>query len=584
MKQKIIVEIGDVANVVFRIIAIAAIVIVALYLKWLTKPAMNVHSEGMWWYFVFVFLIGAIIMGICEYLLDAEYYIWTIILVIMLLISLAVALIGALASGKLLNAKRYSNLINIESGNFEEDIIQLGDIEEFSLLDIENAEVLGSRAIGNLDRISQYSLSSEYNLISYKGEQYRLTPIDFRGYWKAKNSYSYGVPGYVLVNSNTQEAELIQLENAITYSPKSKGDHNLKRYLRNQYPSYIFGKFQFDIDDDGNPYYIVPVLKTTIGLFGGKLVDSFIVVDAVSGECNQYSKEDLPNWVDHAYSLDYLMTLAEYYYQYKDGYWNSIVKQDNVKKLSYQYRWVSSSSDEDSEDSNSGRGKNFEGYNSIQTNEGICFSTCVVSAGSDESSLGFILANAKTGEIKFYDCIGAEESTAQKKAESLTQNYNYTASYPLIVNVDGIETYILSLKDKSKTNISYVMINVKKYTIAVMGENLEETLHKYRQAVGLESAQEYTDIEENVLEENSVVEEEEKQKNGNIIEIYEVIRDGNTTYIFLLENDDQLYVSSILNNTNQVKMKEGTNVSISYYDSQEEGVKVVSKITINANE
>ena len=99
-------------------------------------------------------------------------------------------------------------------------------MKEFPLLDIENAQVLGSRAIGSLDRISQYELSDEYNLISYNGEQYRLTPIDFRSYWKAKSGYSYGVPAYVLVNSSTQQAELVNLEKSITYSPKSKGEHN----------------------------------------------------------------------------------------------------------------------------------------------------------------------------------------------------------------------------------------------------------------------------------------------------------------------------------------------------------------------
>jgi len=51
-----------------------------------------------------------------------------------------------------------------------------------------------------------------------------------------------------------------------------------------------------------------------------------------------------------------------------------------------------------------------------------------------------------------------------------------------------METYILSLKDKSKTNVSYVMINVEKYTIAVMGETLEETMYKYRQAMGIAGA------------------------------------------------------------------------------------------------
>lgn len=585
MKQKInVTNLEQMRSVICRIIATVIIVVVAMYFKWLTKPAINVHSEGMWWYLILVCVLGIIIMYICECCAQDEKFIGTAILAILLAGSFLVAIIGAFSSSKLLNAKRYSNLINIENGNFEEDITKIEDTKEFPLLDVENAKVLGSRAIGELDRISQYELSSEYNLIDYKGEQYRLTPIDFRGYFKARNSYSYGVPGYVLVNSGTQQAELVKLEKSITYSPKSKGNHNLKRYLRGKYPSYIFGKYQFDIDDKGNPYYIVPVLKTTIGLFGGKIVNSFVVVNAISGDCNECSIDNLPKWVDHAYSLDYLMTLASYNYKYKDGFWNSIIKQENVKKLSYSYRDMSESdSDEEDEEANSGRGNNFEGYNSIQTSDGICFSTCVVSAGNDESSLGFILANARTGEIKFYDCVGAEESTAQKKAESLVQNYNYTASYPLIVNVDGMETYILSLKDKSKTNVSYVMINVEKYTVAVTGETLKETLYKYKKAMGIEN-EEMSYVEDKEEKVDSDTKFDIIHKRGNITQIYQVIREGNTTYIFLLEGDNCLYVSSINNNLNQVKMKEGTEVDISYYDSQEEGIKIVSEIEINANE
>lgn len=585
MKQKInTTDLRGIGSILYRIIATVIIVGIAAYFKWLTKPAINVHSEGMWWYLILVCVLGVIIMYICERCIQDERFIGTSIFAVVLAGSFIVAIVGAFSSSKLFNAKRYSNLINIENGNFEEDIIKIKDTEEFPLLDVENANVLGSRAIGELERISQYELSSEYNLIEYKGNQYRVTPIDFRSYFKARNSYSYGVPGYVLVNSGTQEAELVKLEKSITYSPKSKGNHNLKRYLRKKYPTAIFGKYQFDIDDNGNPYYIVPVLKTTIGLFGGKIVESFVIVDAISGDCNQYDKDKLPEWVDHAYSLDYLMNLASYSYKYKDGFWNSIIKQENVKRLSYSYREMSNSNsdDEDDEDANSGRGNKFEGYNSIQTSQGICFSTCVVSAGNDESSLGFILANARTGEIKFYDCVGAEESTAQKKAESLVQNYNYTASYPLIVNIDGMETYILSLKDKSKTNVSYVMINVKKYTVAVTGETLKETLYKYRQAMGMEN-DESSYIQDKEDDINTEVKKIVNTK-GSIAQIYEVIRDGNTTYIFLLEGDSNLYVSSINNNINQVKMKEGTKVNISYNDSHDEEVKIVSEIEINANE
>ena len=86
------------------------------------------------------------------------------------------------------------------------------------------------------------------------------------------------------------------------------------------------------------------------------------------------------------------------------------------------------------------------------TQDGVQFFTCVVSVSNDESALGFILANSKTGKIKYYDCAGAEESTAQLQAESLYQNYGYKSSYPSMVSVDGVPTYVISLKDKSKIN------------------------------------------------------------------------------------------------------------------------------------
>lgn len=558
-------------DVVTRIIGLIIVVILAVYFKWLFKPAINFRSEGLYCYIMLISIISIIVFGICEYMTNS--CIITKISGIILLLALVVLLVGSFFSSKLINARKYANLINIETGDFAEEIIKVSDMENFPILDVETAQKLGNRAIGSLERTSQYEVNDEYNLISYQGKEYRLSPLEYQGYFQARNSYNYGIPGYVLVDSVTQKAELVKLQESINYAPSAKGDRNLKRYLRKIYPSYIFDKYQFDIDDDGNPYYIVPVKEATIGLFGGKIVKSFLVVNASNGECTEYSPQELPEWIDHAYSLNYLMDLAENYYTYKNGYWNSIFKKEGVKNLSYEWKDEGKGEEDDDDDEET----YFPGYNSLNTDNGIQFFTCITSSGNDESAVGFILANAKTGEIRFYEGEGAEEYTAQRQAESLAQNYGYTSSYPIIVNVDGVQTYILALKDKAKTNMAYVMVNVENYTNAVKGETLQETLEQYKKTIGKNIASPDDYIAEEGSQEVVITE-----TTGNIEEIYQVIQDGNTCYFFLLENDENLYISPISINSRQVQLKEGSVVTIKYQDTSEEKVEFVSEITINA--
>lgn len=250
-----------------------------------------------------------------------------------------------------------------------------------------------------------------------------------------------------------------------------------------------------------------------------------------------------------------------------------VFSKTNVKKLSYSYEGENVNED-DQEDENK-----FVGYNSILTEDGVQFFTCVVSASNDESALGFILANSRTGKITYYECAGAEESTAQLQAESLYQNYGYKSSYPLMVNVDGVPTYIISLKDKSKINKAYVMINVENYTISASGETLEDALIEYREKVFGEEALTPDDLTSETPEE---IEAEIFTTTGTITQLHQATQDGTTQFFFILDGDENLYISPITNNSRQVQMSVGSNVSIEYYNSpNEELVGIVSKIKIN---
>lgn len=493
---------------------------------------------------------------------DEKYeYIGTKIASVMAGVCVLCMIIGGLTSCSLFRADDYHAMIEIESGNFEEDINRIENTDNISIVDMETAESVGDRTVGSIKNSTWYEVDDEYNLIEYQGEQYRISPLNYGGYFKSQKAKYEGIPGYVLVNTQTQEASYVELEEGIKYSPSAYWAFDLKRHLRNQFSSYIFGTPFFEIDEDGNPYYVTAVKKPTIGLFGGKREESFIITNAITGENKECSTENLPEWVDHAYDLDYLMKVAEYNLKYVNGFWNSLFSQTDVLNTSYKYK-AGKDTDGDGETDT-----HYEGYNTTITSDGdIVFYAGLTPANKAESNVGFILANPRTGIIKRYECSGAEESSAASSAESLVQDLKYLATFPTILNVDGNETYFMLLKDKAGLVQRYALCNMKNYTQVVQSETLDEALELYRKKLGITTTETQTEKTETLKTE------------GIIENLYQAQLDGCTFYYFTIEGSTDLYMSSIKNSNKQVMLTEGTKVSIEYVETSEEGVHNVTKI------
>ena len=520
-------------------------ILLGLGLNYLFMPAWTFRSAGMWGFLFLMAFIWLCISGILDYFIDEDYInsgiFGTICVIIVLVLS-----IGGLTGSKMFNADNYHNIVSIPESNFSEDVPTVSDSTPVFIVDMSTAQRLGDRTIGSIKNATWYEVSDEYNLIKYQGGYYRISALEYGGFFKYQKAKHSGIPGYVLVNVTNQEAKYVELKEPIKYSPSGHFSHLLKRHLRNAYPSYMFGKSFFEIDEEGTPYYITSVETPTIGMFGGETVTSFILTNAVTGQNMEYTAENLPEWVDHAYSIDYLMRITDYHQLYVNGWWNSNFGQTGVNQTSYQYRIGS-----------------FEGYNTtIDSNGDIVFYTGVTPANRTESNLGFILANPRTGTINYYICAGAEESSAQNAAESLVQNMGYLATFPTILNVDGTETYFMLLKDKAGLVQRYALCNIKDYTKVVQATSLEEAISLYKQK----------------LTGTQVSSNDEIAKTGKISSLYQAEIEGYTYYYFTLEGSTNLYMSSIVNSNKQVLLTVGTEVSISYVTSSEEGVYIVTKI------
>lgn len=443
---------------------------------------------------------------------------------------IVVAIVGAIASSVILRAGAYQKLLPVETGNFEEEVDQLS-FDEIPILDRDSATRLGNRKLGELsDMVSQFEVEDDYTQINYQGKPVRVTGLMYGDLIKWFNNRADGLPAYLIIDMTTQEVTVQRLDEGIKYTTAEHFNRNLIRYLRFNYPTYMFGEPYFEINEEGEPYWVCARMDKTIGLFGGVDVKGAVLVNAVSGECTYYDVADIPTWVDHVYNADLIMQQYNYYGRYINGFLNSILGQRDVTVTT-------------------------QGYNYIAQDGDVYMYSGVTSAGTDASNVGFILSNQRTKETRYYPCAGADEYSAMSSAEGILQQMRYTATFPLLLNVSGEPTYFMAMKDNAGLVKQYAMVNVQEYQIVATGATPEACEAAYIQLL-MESDMISSDSGEELLTRN--------QEEGTIAEIRTAVLEGNTYYFLRLESSDTFYSISAVECTDVVIMNVGDAVTISY--------------------
>lgn len=439
-------------------------------------------------------------------------------------------IIGGLTSAKIFNASRYQSMLNVQPGNFEDDVHQVS-YDKIPSLDYDSAVVLGNRKMGEMsDFVSQFEVTDRYTQINFQGRPVRVTPLKYVDMIKWINNTKKGIPGYLRIDMVTQEVTLVRLEEGIKYTPDEHFSKNLTRLLRFKYPTFIFEDETFEIDDNGTPYWICPKLKFTIGLYGGVDIDGAVLVNAVTGESKYYPIDEIPEWVDRVYNAELLIEQYNNYGTLKHGYFNSIFSQKDSQMTT-------------------------EGYNYIVINDDIYMYTGVTSVASDESNIGFVLINQRTKETKYYGIPGAEEFSAMSSAEGNVQHLGYRAVFPILLNVGGEPTYFIPLKDNSGLVKMYAMVNVRQYQIVATGENIATCEKSYIKLLQ----------QSNIGQTSSLFGE----LTGKITDIRSAVIEGNTNYFITLDTGDKTFQISAATDSSAVLLNIGDTITVTVRSSDE---------------
>lgn len=464
--------------------------------------------------------------------------------------TLAIGLVGTMALLFIFNfiGSRFFNagtmreqLGTPEVVEFDEMIKQI-DTSQIPIVDRNLAKKQSDKKIGEDVALGSRIDLGKANIQNVNGEIIYVTPLEHNGFFKW-NEYR-STPGYITISASNPNkvkyvSEIDGKKINIFYSNTSYFGYDLKRYIRSHGFRYVgLTEYTFEINDEGYPFWVVTTYKNRT-FFGNPEATGVVVVDAQTGDINWYGLNEIPDWVDIVQPEEFIQDQIDHWGELVHGAFNWSNK-DKIKKTDLLL--------------------------TVYVNGQCYYFTGMTSVGSDDSCVGFIMVNTRTKESKICYMSGATENAAMNSAEGLVSDYGYTATEPLPLNVNGIPTYVVALKDGEGLIKAYAMVNVDNYSIAAKGSSLQETSRAYVQsvarnsttyAVGSNEAFGYT-------------------CEGIVTRIAPVVEDGSTYFYLMVEGEDNRIFMAPYTVSDELSVtREGDSVKISYIDDKNGTVDII---------
>lgn len=461
----------------------------------------------------------------------------------LILIVLLYITIIPLANAPIFRSYDYRALIGtVKNGtNIKQHITPL-DVEKVRVVDEELAYLLGEKILGSDPALGSKASLGEFTIQKVNGQLYWVAPLLHSGFFKWLNNRE-GTQGYVMVSAtNERDVKLVESVNGKTmklrYQPGAYFMADLERYIYfNGYASKGLADYNFEIDDTGYPYWIVTRYSKRIG-FAGSDATGILAIDAQTGVIKEYPLDNIPEWVDRIQPQEFIEDQLNDWGEYVHGFWNF----SNENKLQI------------TEDMTLVYGHNNRSY----------WYTGLTSVGKDESAVGFVLVDTKTKEATYYNQSGATEYAAQQSAQGKVQEKGYHASLPVPYTINGIPTYIMTLKDQGGLVKMYAMVSIADYTIVGVGNTMQETLMAYKNVYNMSG---------NRI--NPQQQASRKTLLGVIDRIQNDVKNGNSFYYFTVRGQKQIFIGSSQIANELPVTREGDSISITF-DSDTDAVIDVS--------
>lgn len=236
-------------------------------------------------------------------------------------INLAIIIIPFLIfiiSIKYTQSETLSSILNSENVKINE-LVENNEIYKRNItleMALNKANKVMSSNVNGVQISSQYQIDEESSFVQlYKNELVWIMPLDYKSFfsWLKQDN----TPGYIIVSAvNPFQEPVLVNDKKITYTKNSFFGHNVNII---SYFKSFFGitESHFEIDENGNPYYITLNLKPD-GFYNGYITESVNIMNAETGESTGFIKletflsNDKYSWVDILSSESYIEDLINY--------------------------------------------------------------------------------------------------------------------------------------------------------------------------------------------------------------------------------------------------------------------------------
>jgi hypothetical protein len=397
---------------------------------------------------------------------------------------------------------------------------------------------------------SQFELDENHSTLQkIKNDYYYLIPIDFSNIFRWFNT-NY-VTDYVKVSATDPNAKpvLVKSNQKMKYTFGAFFGDNIERKLYKKYFNYHLEDFTFEEDDNGRVWWTVTASKPSI-FWCGAVVQGVILFDPETGEDTFIPKSEIDNgnpkysWIDRVIPKDLVQYYITLWGDLKDGWGNAVWWGGRNNLLKPETPVMNYSID------------------------GRCvYVTPVTSIKSDQTMVGLIYTDARTGQSIFYTTEGGQtESSVIGTIETAIKNFpNWYASEQIVYeNIYGemcALVPILAKDNNGHANFQNLGIVSTKNKAFAIGKTPREALQMFVKTIMNSSTQLSTEATKDMVEIRDVV-----WRIG--------IGENNTHYIQFKKMKKAIVLST--SNVVEIYMtKEGDSVDVKYINSNESALPTV---------
>ncbi|MDE1874858.1 MAG: hypothetical protein KGI79_02095 [Patescibacteria group bacterium] len=453
----------------------------------------------------------------------------------------------AFTGSSIFNAGTYASLLgHVEERDWTRDV-QPKDPRHMQMVSAENALYLAQKAVANAGAIgSQFELDwgSATLQKAPDGHLIYAIPFDFSGFsvWQS----SAGVPAYIIVDAEDPERlpQLVKLSEGgcMHYTPGAFFGQNLERYLRmNGFMGEGLYQPRFEIDDKGQPRWVVSTYKPSVAWWGEK-IDGVAVVDPVSGEISRYSLDQMPKWVERVFPGGLIGDYIDQRGEYSGGWWNSWWGKKDLT-TSEMPVLVCGADDR------------------------LQWVTGVTSTNSaDDSLIGLMYTDARTGRSVYYRTDGGATDTAIISSVDANQQVKYKhlhATTPQTYNVYGVMTSVVPLANDNHAYQGVALLRIANPQDVAVGNTQLEAFMAYQSLV-------YQSGQQIALPGTHV----SMKLTGTIDRIRQDVSGNGSTYLFHLAGVPRIFTVSSGEYVKITLTQSGDKVAVRYIASGEDTVPV----------